>query len=116
MECKQSIVFDNHLGFDRCVTIYTSTVYASVGYVKTQIIQFVTYAPRGSRSCTLCVNFNIYALRFGSSNLAPARSLEKLIGGDSLQAGVREADNSMKPSSLEQNTIRRLSNDEQRSA
>ena len=63
-----------------------------------------------------CVRFNIYALRFGSSNLAPACSLEKRIGGDSLQAGVREADNSMKPSSLEQNTIRRLSNDEQRSA
>jgi hypothetical protein len=42
--------------------------------------------------------------------------LEKRIGGDSQQAGVREADNSMMPSSLEQNTIRRLSNDEQRSA
>ena len=63
-----------------------------------------------------CVSFNIYALRFGSSNLAPAWSLEKLIGGDSLQVGVREADNSMMPSSIEQNTIRRLSNDEQRSA
>ena len=36
MECKQSIVFDNHLGFDRCVIIYTSTVYAFGGYVKTQ--------------------------------------------------------------------------------
>ena len=48
MECKQSIVFDNHLGFDRCVTIYISTVYAFGGYVKTPIIQLVTYAPRGS--------------------------------------------------------------------
>ena len=54
MECKQSIVFDNHLGFDRCVTIYTSTVYAFGGYVKTPIIQLVTYALRKSSCFTLC--------------------------------------------------------------
>ena len=64
MECKPSMVFDNHLGFDRCVTIYTSTVYAFGGYVKTTIILLVTYAPRGSLGFTLCVRFNIYALRF----------------------------------------------------
>jgi hypothetical protein len=42
--------------------------------------------------------------------------ISKLIGGDSLQAGNREADNSMVPSLLEQYTIRRLSNGKQRSA
>ena len=36
--------------------------------VKTPIIQLVTYAPRGSLSCTLCVRFNIYALRLIINN------------------------------------------------
>ena len=48
----------------RCVNNNTS--------VKTPTIQFVTYAPRGSLGFTLCVRFNIYALRLGASNLALA--------------------------------------------